>query len=221
MNTPTHEFHDGHDYPGGAEKAMLPEHIGGYQHLAPDIEANATDIMVRGGKPVAFVGPMGGCAVHEVEAESGMNVYRRIPVAKQGDCGEDWKKVAQCHARSVDEGAGVSWDQKPGVIAARALGCNALPADAKARKQIPLYSGLLKYFPRALCAVAELSRIGNEQHNPGKPLHWDRSKSGDEGDALMRHLLEAGTVDSDGVRHATKVCWRSLALLEKELEGLK
>jgi hypothetical protein len=56
----------------------------------------------------------------------------------------------------------------------------ALPTDAKQRKSVPIYSGVIKYFPNALAAVAELSRIGNDQHNPGKPLHWDRSKSGDE-----------------------------------------
>ncbi|NIV35231.1 MAG: hypothetical protein GWN58_38985, partial [Anaerolineae bacterium] len=60
--------------------------------------------------------------------------------------------------------------------------------------------------------------IGNDQHNPGKPLHWDRSKSGDELDALTRHLLEAGTIDNDNVRHSTKLAWRALANLQKELE---
>ena len=93
-----------------------------------------------------------------------------------------------------------------------------LPTDAKARKGVPLYSGLMRYFPDALVAVAELSRIGNDQHNPGKPLHWDRSKSTDEHDALTRHLLDAGTFDSDGVRHSTKVAWRALAALQKEIE---
>ena len=94
-----------------------------------------------------------------------------------------------------------------------------LPADAKARKNIPLYSGLIKYFPDALAAVAELSRIGNEQHSPGQPLNWDRSKSSDEHDALCRHLWEAGTVDTDGVRHSVKVAWRALAALQKEIEA--
>lgn len=94
-----------------------------------------------------------------------------------------------------------------------------LPSDAKARKAIPLYSGCINYFPDALAEVAKLSRIGNEQHNPGKPLHWDRSKSGDELDALMRHILGAGTLDTDGVRHSTKVAWRALANLQKEIEG--
>ena len=93
-----------------------------------------------------------------------------------------------------------------------------LPSDPKARKDAPVFSGVLRYFPRALVAVGELSRKGNEQHNPGKPMHWDRSKSTDEHDALTRHLLEAGAVDSDGVRHSVKVAWRALAALEKELE---
>lgn len=93
-----------------------------------------------------------------------------------------------------------------------------LPTDAKARKDIPLATGVFDYFPKALAAIAEVSRIGNEQHNPGTPLHWDRSKSGDEADALARHLLERGKLDTDGLRHSAKMAWRSLALLEKELE---
>lgn len=94
-----------------------------------------------------------------------------------------------------------------------------LPADANARKALPIATGVIDYFPDAIVAVAELSRIGNDQHNPGAPLHWDRSKSTDEGDALMRHFVERGTVDSDGVRHSTKVAWRALALLQKEIEA--
>jgi len=97
----------------------------------------------------------------------------------------------------------------------------ALPTNAKERKDVPIYSGVLKYFPNALAAVAACSKAGNDQHNPGKPLHWDRSKSGDELDALTRHLMEAGTVDTDGIRHSAKVAWRALANLEKELERAK
>jgi hypothetical protein len=95
----------------------------------------------------------------------------------------------------------------------------ALPTEAKARKEFPLATGLLDYFPDALVEVAGVSYIGNEQHNPGTPLHWDRSKSQDEADALMRHFLERGTLDGDGVRHTAKVAWRALALLQKEIEG--
>lgn len=100
----------------------------------------------------------------------------------------------------------------------------ALPTDPAARKNIPVYSGFIAYFPRAICAVAELSRVGNDQHNPGKPLHWDRSKSGDEKDALMRHLIDQtidgdNAADTDGVLHATKKAWRAMADLEKILEA--
>ena len=73
-------------------------------------------------------------------------------------------------------------------------------------------------FPDALAAVAELSKVGNDQHNPGEPLHWAREKSGDELDALVRHLMEAGTIDTDGILHDTKVAWRALANLQKRLE---
>ena len=64
-----------------------------------------------------------------------------------------------------------------------------------------------------------VSLIGNQQHHPDKPLHWDRNKSTDELDALARHLVEAGKIDSDGVRHSAKVAWRALANLQKELEN--
>lgn len=90
--------------------------------------------------------------------------------------------------------------------------------DAAKRKSIPLATGCLDYFPDALAAIADLSRVGGEQHNPGQPLFWDRTKSTDHGDALMRHFLERGTVDVDGVRHSAKVAWRALALLQTELE---
>lgn len=86
------------------------------------------------------------------------------------------------------------------------------------RKATPVATGVLDYFPDAIKEIAKLSQIGNDQHNPGSPLHWDRSKSGDESDALMRHFLDRGTLDDDGVRHSAKVAWRALALLQKEIE---
>ena len=92
---------------------------------------------------------------------------------------------------------------------------------AEQRKQHPVYSGVLKYFPDAIMAVANCSYVGGEQHHPGEPLHWDRSKSGDEADALVRHLIQAGTVDTDGIRHTAKVAWRGLSLLQREIESEK
>lgn len=94
-----------------------------------------------------------------------------------------------------------------------------LPTDAQERKKYPIASGVLNYFPDAMVALAALSQKGNDQHNPGKPLQWDRSKSGDEADTLMRHFLQRGLPDKDGVSHTVKVAWRALAMLQKEIES--
>lgn len=93
-----------------------------------------------------------------------------------------------------------------------------LPADAKTRKNAPIARGVLDYFPDALFAVADLSRIGNEQHNPGQPMHWAKEKSTDHADCIIRHLADRGKFDDDGVRHSAKVAWRALALLQIEIE---
>lgn len=94
-----------------------------------------------------------------------------------------------------------------------------LPTDAEVRKGIPICTGVLDYFPDALCEVAKASLAGNRQHLNGQPLHWDKSKSSDEADALVRHLMERGKMDTDGVRHSAKVAWRSLALLQREIDA--
>ena len=91
--------------------------------------------------------------------------------------------------------------------------------DPQERKAIPVATGVLDYFPLALLEVAKVSKIGNDQHNPGQPLHWSKGKSTDHADSLLRHLMERGTVDTDGARHTAKVAWRALALLQTELEN--
>ena len=94
-----------------------------------------------------------------------------------------------------------------------------LPTDPKERKRIPLYSGVFKYFPDALAEIAKVSQVGNDQHNPGQALHWSRGKSDDHHDTLLRHLVESGTIDSDGMRHSAKMAWRALAILQLEIEA--
>jgi hypothetical protein len=89
------------------------------------------------------------------------------------------------------------------------------------RKALPICTGVLDYFGDALLEVARCSKVGNDQHNPGQPMHWDKSKSTDEADALVRHLLDRGTRDVDGVRHSAKVAWRALALLQREIDREK
>ena len=95
-----------------------------------------------------------------------------------------------------------------------------LPTDAKDRKNIPITTGVFDYFPRALAEVARISKAGNDQHNPGQPLHWSKGKSTDHADCIGRHLIERGTRDPlDGMRHSGKLAWRALANLEMELEA--
>jgi hypothetical protein len=36
---------------------------------------------------------------------------------------------------------------------------------------------------------------------------------------MMRHFLQRGTLDKDGVRHSVKMAWRAMALVQKELEN--
>ena len=94
-----------------------------------------------------------------------------------------------------------------------------LPDEPAERKQIPIATGVLDYFPAALAEVAKVSYAGNQQHNPGEPLHWARKKSTDQDDTIIRHFLERGTVDKDGMRHSAKLAWRVLAMLQLELEA--
>lgn len=94
-----------------------------------------------------------------------------------------------------------------------------LPTSPAARKDIPVITGVLDYFPLAIAEVARVSKAGNDQHNPGQPLHWAREKSTDHANCIGRHLMERGTIDElDGMRHSAKMAWRALALLQTELE---
>jgi hypothetical protein len=96
-----------------------------------------------------------------------------------------------------------------------------LPTDSKERKRVPLWSGLFRYFPDALVAVARLSQKGNDKHNPGQPLHWSRDKSNDHADCLLRHQMDCGSLEVDpdsGELHEVEVAWRALAQLQLALE---
>lgn len=96
---------------------------------------------------------------------------------------------------------------------------STLPTGGVERKTYPIATGVLDYFPDAIVALAHISHIGNEQHNPGQPLHWARGKSVDQDDTLMRHFMQRGTLDVDGVRHSAKMAWRALAILQLEIEA--
>lgn len=96
-----------------------------------------------------------------------------------------------------------------------------LPSASADRKKYPITTGFVDYFPDAMAAVAEVSFIGNQKHNPGQPLHWSRDTSNDHADCVGRHLQERGTWDTSGpvrVRHSAQLAWRAMALLQEELE---
>lgn len=93
-----------------------------------------------------------------------------------------------------------------------------LPVGSEERKNIPMATGLLDYFPAALAEVARLSKAANDKHNPGEDMHWSRGKSSDHADTILRHLAERGIVDTDGFYHDVKVAWRALAQLQELLE---
>lgn len=91
----------------------------------------------------------------------------------------------------------------------------------KERKSTPIWKGVMMYFPDVWAEVAKVSRVGNDQHNPGQPLHWDRSKSSSHLDSAIRHMLDHGkgaTFDDDGCYHLAKAIWRLAAQLQEQIE---
>lgn len=98
-----------------------------------------------------------------------------------------------------------------------------VPKEDKDRKGLPVFEGVIKYFPDAILEVAKVSRVGNDQHNPGQPLGWDKAKSTNQTDTALRHMMDHhafGTrYDTDGTRHLAKAAWRTLAALQLDIEA--
>lgn len=93
----------------------------------------------------------------------------------------------------------------------------SLPTDYQARKDLPLYDFMFKYFPLAWLEVVKVAVEGNNQHNPGEPLHWAREKSKDHLNCAFRHLFDHGLgqeKDTDGQYHLAKAIWRLSAELQ-------
>jgi hypothetical protein len=88
------------------------------------------------------------------------------------------------------------------------------------RKDQPVFRGFVAYFPDACLAASELSRIGNEKHNPGQEMHWAFDKSTDHGDCIIRHQTDFDELDEEtALLHATAVFWRAGAQLQTLLES--
>ena len=87
------------------------------------------------------------------------------------------------------------------------------------RKEYPITTGCLDYFRDALLLVSHVSYKGNQKHNKGEPLHWARSKSADEEDAIGRHLVNRYEMDPEiDLEEAAQLAWRALAFLQKLAE---
>lgn len=87
------------------------------------------------------------------------------------------------------------------------------------RKDQPVTEGFFKYCPAAIRLASEISRLGNDKHNPGEPLHHARDKSGDHLDCVGRHLLDADSVDGDsGIIEAVNAFWRLGMYIQEKCE---
>jgi hypothetical protein len=97
----------------------------------------------------------------------------------------------------------------------------SLPTDAAERKALPVFTYVTEYFLDALLAEVAVAVAGNEQHNPGEPLHWARSKSADHMDSALRHMLDhkKNPRDIDGQYHLAKAIWRLKAELQLLIES--
>ena len=124
---------------------------------------------------------------------------------KNKDVTTKWKRLQEeCTAIETNKAAAEQSQSVQHIVPFK------LPVNAQQRKNIPVYSGFFAYFPRAIAAVAQVSLAGGIQHGQTREtLHWDRPLSGDELDAMMRHMI-----DGDW----EQVAWRAMAHLEKHLE---
>lgn len=104
-----------------------------------------------------------------------------------------------------------------------------MSTDSEVRKQMPVATGVLAYFPDALMCVSFISRVGNDKHNPGQPLHWAKDKSTDEPDAETRHMLDflralppdPGLEPLGHLGHLASKAWRALAHLQRECDKVR
>lgn len=71
-----------------------------------------------------------------------------------------------------------------------------LGTDSAARKNTPVYSGFLQYFPAAVAGAARHSKRGNDKHNFGEALHHARWKSMDHEDCVSRHLMDISDMEA-------------------------
>lgn len=87
-----------------------------------------------------------------------------------------------------------------------------LPTDSATRKDYPVLSGCIKYFPAAIAGVANISKLGNDKHNPGQELHHSRGKSTDHGDCIIRHLIDTEDLLAAAAKGSDKATQEAILL---------
>lgn len=115
-----------------------------------------------------------------------------------------------------------------------------LPTGYDERKGFPLLTFLTAYFPDVIEAAVRLCVQGNVQHDISKPaeqpfwlptdrIAWDRTKSTEELETLMRHLWDhtrakrgvGSLFDTDGHLHIVKAFWRAGTEAQRTIEALR
>ena len=123
------------------------------------------------------------------------------------------------HIRLDDPTLGPQGPKGTGIEDLRRAKMRGLAHDSATRKETPMFEGVIKYFPDALAEVAQLSKSGNDKHNPGQPLQWSKHLSNDHADCIVRHLCRKGEIDpGSGLSETVAIAWRALALLQIEIE---
>ncbi len=213
--------------------------LGGYQNITTGIIQKG-DLLthqafgVRQASLAEEVPEILGLTVEEVIEFFDVNVYRQIPVAKQGGLdhtypqdflqvvGELPQQELCCH----EGGVGCLGDACPynANQASDAEPRHFIPQNHQRRKDAPMYRGLFGYFPAALFEVAYHSQENDKRHNnggsPDGPT-WARGKSPDHLDCVLRHTAEVPEKgDPERLKVLRAVAWRALAALQEECESL-
>jgi hypothetical protein len=100
---------------------------------------------------------------------------------------------------------------------------HAKKSESQIRKETPVWSGVLQYFPDAIQAVARVSFKGDAKHNGpndgARKIQWARGKSMDQEDCVVRHMMTPDEIDPDtGETHLAHAAWRALAALQLQIE---
>ena len=110
------------------------------------------------------------------------------------------------------------------------------PTGDQARKMLPVFSMITRYFPKAMREITKVCVANNVRYNPGRDpadINWARGKSPDQLGSAFRHMLErtvddtvfeelppelAAVVQFDRVYVLAEAAWRVCAALELDIE---